>query len=206
MTSPHDRGSGRTGGSSLGDELDSSLAGRDRLTVGELVAALDAHGFALVLALLLFPSALPIPTGGVTHVLELVAVLVTAQMMLGRRRLWLPRRLLAHELGPRFRTKGVPAVVRRVRWFERFARPRFARLLGTRVARTLVGALLLVFVFAAFVAPPFTGLDTLPSLGVVVICIGLLFRDGLVVAGGTAIGVAGVVLELVLGSLAWSFL
>ena len=54
----------------------------------------------------------------------------------------------------------------------------------------------------AFLAPPFTGLDTLPSLGVVVLSLGVMLEDVLVVAVAVVVGVAGVVLEIVLGSAA----
>ncbi|MDQ6607923.1 MAG: hypothetical protein M3Z06_15435, partial [Actinomycetota bacterium] len=52
----------------------------------------------------------------------------------------------------------------------------------------------------AFLAPPFSGLDTLPSLGVVVLSLGVLLEDVLVVVVGVLLGIAGVVLEIVLGS------
>jgi hypothetical protein len=57
---------------------------------------------------------------------------------------------------------------------------------------------------AAFLAPPFTGLDTLPSLGVVVISLGVLLKDILVVLAGLLLGLAGVALEIVVGSAALS--
>jgi len=52
------------------------------------------------------------------------------------------------------------------------------------------------------VAPPFTGLDTLPALGVVILALGVLLRDFAVVAVGVALGVAGGILEIVLGKAA----
>ena len=51
----------------------------------------------------------------------------------------------------------------------------------------------------AFLAPPFTGLDTLPSLGVVLLSLGMLLEDFIVVIVALAVGVAGVALEIVLG-------
>jgi hypothetical protein len=55
---------------------------------------------------------------------------------------------------------------------------------------------------SAFLAPPFSGLDTLPSLGVVVIGLGVLMRDLLVALLGALLGAIGVAAILVLGSLA----
>jgi hypothetical protein len=190
---------------SFSDELE-ALLDDDSLTVGDVMTALDERSFALVLMLVMFPSALPVPTGGVTHVLEIVAALVSAQLVVGRTELWLPKRMLDHQLGPTFTGKFLPAVMRRVRQVERIARPRFARLFENRVALACVGAVILLFVVGAFVAPPFSGLDTLPSIGVVVVSLGLVFRDGVIVAVGVVVGLVGIGLVVALASALYSFL
>jgi hypothetical protein len=189
----------------LSDTLEACLA-REQLTLGELNDSLDERSFALVLMLLLLPAALPIPTGGVTHVLEVFALVVVAQMIGGRRELWLPRRLADHRLGETFTKKAAPKMLRFVRWVERHARPRGARLLSTRVAISLLGVVLLAFVLGALLAPPFTGLDTLPALGVVLVCLGLSFGDGLVVIAGMLAGATGIALVVLLGRAALSLL
>jgi hypothetical protein len=61
--------------------------------------------------------------GGVTHVLEIFSCVVAVQLVFGREELWLPRRMKVHELGATFTGRAAPALVRRIRWFERFARP-----------------------------------------------------------------------------------
>ena len=188
----------------LSDQLE-ALLDEDHVTIGSLTDVLDERSFAVVLMVLMLPSALPIPTGGVTHVLEVFAGLIALQMVVGRHELWLPRRLARKELGETFTGKAAPKLLRFIRWFERHARPRLARLLDRRAAVSVLGVALLVFVVGAFVAPPFTGLDTLPSLGVVVVCLGVVFSDGLVVAAGVVIGVVGLVLDVLLAATLWSF-
>jgi hypothetical protein len=49
-------------------------------------------------------------------------------------------------------------------------------------------------------APPFTGLDTLPALGVVLLSLSVLLEDPLVAIVALVVGVTGVVLEVLLGS------
>jgi hypothetical protein len=71
---------------------------------------------------------------------------------------------------------------------------------------SVLGLVMLGFVAGAFVAPPFSGLDTLPSFGVVVVSLGLVFRDGLIVIGGLVAGLAGIALVIALASVVWSFL
>jgi hypothetical protein len=72
------------------------------------------------------------------------------------------------------------------------------RLFEHRVTRSAFGALVFGLTLSAFLAPAFSGRDTLPSLGVVVIGLGVLMRDLLVALLG-AIGVATI---LVIGNLA----
>jgi hypothetical protein len=54
----------------------------------------------------------------------------------------------------------------------------------------------------AFFATPFTGLDTLPSLGVVLLSLGVLLEDFVLVVRALVVGVAGVLLAVVLGNAA----
>jgi len=189
----------------LSDQLEQRLREPD-LTIGAPRDLLDERSFAIVLMLLMIPSALPIPTGGVTHVLEIFAALIAVQMIAGRRELWLPQRLARRKLGATFTGKAAPRMLRFIRWFERHSRQRLSRLLEKRISVAVLGVVLLVFVAGALVAPPFSGLDTLPSLGVVVLCLGLALSDGLVVGGGIVVGIIGLAVELALASVAWSFL
>jgi hypothetical protein len=63
----------------------------------------------------------------------------------------------------------------------------------------------LVFTAAAFIAPPFSGLDTLPSLGVVLTALGVIFEDILIVIIGFLVGLTGIGLVIFLGEVALSF-
>ena len=64
------------------------------------------------------------------------------------------------------------------------------------------GALVMVGTLAAFLAPPFSGLDTLPALGVVLLSLGVLLEDALIAAGGIAVGAGGITLVVLLGQAA----
>jgi len=188
------------------DELEAWLEQDGPKTVGSLTDVIDDKSFAVVTLLLLIPSALPIPTGGVTHLFDLIAAIVVAEMVVGRDELWLPRRFREHELGKTMTGKAIPRILRVVRWFERWARPRFARVLDLRLVKSLLAVFLLVFIAGAFVAPPFSGLDTAPALGVVVVCLGIIFGDVIIVSLGLLVGVSGIALVFVLGRAAWSLL
>jgi hypothetical protein len=89
-----------------------------------------------------------------------------------------------------------------IRWLERFSRPRLRFLFDHRLSNIVFGLLVIGGSLAAFVAPPFTGLDTLPALGVVLLSLGMLLEDFLVILAALIVGVAGVALEVILGSAA----
>jgi hypothetical protein len=149
--------------------------------------------------LLLCVPALPLPTGGATHVFEVIAVLLAVQLIAGRSQIWLPRRWRTLELAGGKRERLVPALIRVIRRLERVSRPRLSFLFDHRLAKTIFGALVAVGSTAAFLAPPFSGLDTLPALGVVLLSLGVLLEDALVVIAAVLVGAVGIAIEVALG-------
>lgn len=153
--------------------------------------------------MLLGVPALPLPTGGVTHVFELIAALVCIELIAGRQVVWLPARWRALELaGPR-QQRFVGGLMKLIRRLERLSRPRLRFVFGGRGADVLYGLLALLGTAGAFFAPPFSGLDTLPALGVVVLSLSVLLEDALITLAGVLMMAAGIALELALGAAAF---
>jgi hypothetical protein len=188
------------------DELEAWLSGDGPKTLEQLDNAFAEKSFAVTIMLLMFVPALPLPTGGITHVFEVIAVVVALQMVLGRRTLWLPKRWKQRELGATMTGKAVPFVIRRVRWFEQFSRPRMAGLFGQRWFLRVIGLVIIAYTIAAFFAPPFSSLDTLPALGVVAISLAIILEDVVVLAIGAAMGAVGVLLIVTVGAAIAHFL
>lgn len=169
-------------------------------TLGEMNDVFGEKGFAVTVLLLMSIPAVPLPTGGVTHVFEAIAVLIGLQMVLGRRTVWLPRRLRARELGPVIAGKALPFIVKRVRWFEQRSRRRGARLFQYRWFERFLGLVVVALALAAGLAPPFSGLDTLPAMGAVVVALAIILEDAIVLSVGLLIGTGGVVLIVFVGA------
>jgi hypothetical protein len=186
----------------LSDRLERWFRGEAPKTVGSLIELFGEKSFAVLFVLLLAVPALPLPTGGVTHVFELIAMLLALELIAGRRAVWLPGRWRRRELGPATQKRFSETLLRRIRWLERHSRPRLGFLLTHRLSSIVYGLVVLGLALTAFLAPPFTGLDTLPAMGVVLISLGLLLDDGLLALAGLLVGAVGVVLVLALGSLA----
>ena len=146
--------------------------------------------------------ALPLPTGGATHVFEIIAALLALELIVGRRQVWLPQRWQRLKLGGDKQQQFISGLTRLIRRLERLSRPRLVFLFDHRLFKVVFGVLVLAGTAGAFFAPPFTGLDTVPALGVVILSLGVLLEDFLIVVVGVVIGIAGVALEIVLGTAA----
>jgi hypothetical protein len=162
----------------------------------------EEKAFAIVFVLLMGVPALPLPTGGATHVFELITVLLALQLIIGRDMIWLPQRWRTLPLAGKTQQRFLAALMRWIRRLERISRPRLTFLFNHRLSNAVFGLLVIAGTAAAFLAPPFSGLDTLPALGVVLVSLGVLLEDILVVIAGVVVGVAGVILELVAGKAA----
>jgi hypothetical protein len=186
----------------VSDQLERWLGGDGEKTLGSLVAVFEQRSFAIAFVLLLGVPALPLPTGGATHVFEIIAMLLALELIVGRTEIWLPQRWRRLQMAGKTQQRFLTGLMKMIRWLERFSRPRLVFLFDHRVSNLVFGVLVIAGSIAAFVAPPFTGLDTLPSLGVVFLSLGVLMRDIAVVLVGLVVGAAGVVLEVVLGTAA----
>lgn len=182
------------------DDLEAWLSADTPKTLGALDDAFSEKSFAVTILLLMFLPALPLPTGGVSHVFEVITIFIALQMVIGRRTLWLPRRWKQRELGATMTGKAVPFIVRRVRWFEKRSTPRLAPLFDKRWFVRILGLVIIGLTVGAGIAPPFSGLDTLPALGVVTITLAIILEDALVLAIGLVIGTGGIVLIVTVGA------
>jgi hypothetical protein len=177
-----------------------SLEGQSSL--GSLIGLFGEKSFALVFVLLLGVPALPLPTGGVTHVFEIIAMLLAVELIAGRDEIWLPRRWCRLDLAGPGQQRFLHALTRMIRRLERVSRPRLRFLFGHRLSNIVLGTLVVGLSLAAFLAPPFSGLDTLPALGVVLLSLGVLLEDIAVVVIALVVGAVGIALEIILGSAA----
>jgi hypothetical protein len=162
--------------------------------------AFAEKSFAVTILLLMAVPALPLPTGGVTHVFEAITVILAAEMVLGRRTIWLPARLARRDLGATVTDKAIPFIIRRIRQVERISHPRGTQLFEHRVSLRVFGLLFIALAVGAAVAPPFSGLDTLPALGAVAIALSVILEDVVVLVAGIVLGTGGIVLTITVGT------
>ncbi|MGQ0432325.1 MAG: exopolysaccharide biosynthesis protein [Microthrixaceae bacterium] len=182
------------------DQLERWLTDDQAKTLGSLRDVFAERSFAVTILVLMFLPALPLPTGGITHVFEGIAVVVASQMVLGRRTLWLPARWRSRELGPLTTDRGIPFMVRWVRRCERFSRPRGVWFFRSDWSSRVLGLVLVGLAVSAALAPPFSGLDTLPAMGAVAVALSIILEDMVLLAIGVVVGSGGALVILTIGS------
>jgi hypothetical protein len=183
----------------VSDQLERFLQGEGEKTLGSLIELFEEKAFAFVFVLLMGVPALPLPTGGATHVFEIVTALLALQLVAGRDDIWLPQRWRRIQLAGTGREKFLNGLMKFIRRLERFSKPRFRFLFNHRLTSIVFGVLVIGGTVGAFLAPPFTGLDTLPSIGVVLLSLAVLLEDAALVVVALVFGSAGVLLEVILG-------
>src|SRR4051812_50079749 len=95
------------------DELEEWLEADGSKTVGDLIDTFDERSFAVGIMLMLFVPALPVPTGGISHILEAGAPFMAAQMGLGRHTVWLPPWIRRRGPGGSMTGQAIPLLVPR---------------------------------------------------------------------------------------------
>lgn len=160
------------------------------VTLREVIGKLGDRATALLVVILALPFCAPVSIPGLSIPFGAVILLLSAGYATGRP-LWLPARLLAVELPPRFFRGLLEATSRLLGWIERRMRPRWLWFTAGRgwlrlhALAVCAGALLLLLPLGGI---PFT--NTLPALVVVVGTLGMLERDGAAVAAAYGLLVA----------------
>ncbi len=162
-----------------------------RLQLGALVAALRHGGFALLLIVFAGPLALPLPAVGIATVMSVPMAFLCLQLLLGRQTVWLPEKLAKRSISGDLIRKVAGWFIPRLEKLEHCFKPRLIMLSG-RLGRRFLGLFGLLLVASIALPIPFS--NTVPSMGLVIISIGLLERDGVLVLLGMLVGLAGVTL------------
>jgi hypothetical protein len=162
----------------------------ERVSFGDLVESFEIGAYGPLIVLFAAPNMLPVALPGISAVLGAPLILVTGQLMLGRRQPWLPSIIRRRSVRRQDLARLVDRRVPRLERLEARMRPRHAALTGG-VGRRIVGALGLVLATIIFLPIPFG--NSLPGLALVLMALGLLASDGLMVAAGGLVAAAGLV-------------
>lgn len=164
----------------------------ETITFGDIMSSLQEEGLIFLIAIVSFPTAIPVPTPpGFTTLFGIPLCVLTFQMIYNLESPWLPKWLA---------TKRIK--VETFRGFVDKADPVFSKLSGflkprylhftTRSSEKIVG--ILAFICSVSIALPILFGNAIPSMGILVMAIGLLYQDGLTTFIGMIISVVGIII------------
>lgn len=159
----------------------------ERVTIAEILDALDNRAFGLATLLFAIPSVIPMPPG-VPTVVGIALLIVSIQMVVGREELWLPRFLSKRSFSRQALVGGFEKIKPQLAFVEHFARPRLMFLTG-RLATVLIGIVILIMAVVLILPLP-PGGNFPPALACAILGMGLVERDGLIVLLGLVVTVA----------------
>lgn len=160
----------------------------ERVDLGTISQFMGRRSIGALLLVLALPMALPIPAPGISVVFGVPLILVSAQLLLGRRSAWLPVRIARRSIARidfiAFISRALPTV----RALERLVRPRLRWMAGDW-AMIPVGAICVVLAVIITLPIPFGHM--VPGAAISVLALGLIERDGLAIGIGLLAALLG---------------
>jgi hypothetical protein len=157
------------------------------VTLRELLGLVGEQGLLVFCAILAMPFLLPVTLPFMSTALGAPMLLIGVAVMLNRVP-WLPDRLLDHVLPGATVQHVLERAAHAADRFEHLVRPRMLALTASALANSLHG-LALVTAVLVLMAPlplvPFA--NTLPAMGVILLCLGMAERDGVAILLGYAV-------------------
>lgn len=166
----------------------------DDISLGELMRVLQERGFGLLMLVLVLPNCVPIPIPpGFSTILSVPLLFLALQMLVGKEVPWLPEWLKRKTIKRATLALMVAKIAPRLKVVERLLRPRFT-FFESNLGERLIGFFWLIFALSIAVPLPMT--NFVPGVGIMLMSLGLLSRDGLVILIGIVVGVLGCIFTI----------
>lgn len=176
-----------------------ALVGRD-VTLRELLGSVGEQGLLVFCALLGVPFLLPVSLPGMSTALGTPMLLIGIAIVLNRVP-WLPRRVLEYTLPGATVQHVLDRAMHAASRFEHLVKPRLSTVTSTLAVNRLHGLTLIVTVIVLMAPLPLVPFaNTLPAIGIILLCLGIAERDGALVLLGYGVSLLA---ALYVGVLLW---
>ena len=174
-----------------------AISGPDGLTLLEIRDRLDERAFGLMILILAVPCLVP-ALYGVPQIVGIPILLLAGQMLLGRQEPWLPEAILKRSVSKPWLDRMADFASKSMGWTERLSRPRLS--LFAEGWAEQAAAFFMILATLTIVLPM---TNTVPSVALTLLSVGLIQRDGLFVLGGAAVATGWVVALLTVAAGFW---
>jgi hypothetical protein len=179
----------------LSEALESTRAAvtGHRVTLRELLGLVGEQGLLVFCAILAMPFLLPVSLPFMSTALGSPMLLIGVAVVMNRVP-WLPERLRDHALPTETVLHVLERAGRAAGRFEHLVRPRLLGLTATPAVNSINGIVLVLAVLLLMAPLPFVPFaNTLPGIGIILLCLGMAERDGLVILAGHAVTIVSAI-------------
>ncbi|RAM52150.1 MAG: exopolysaccharide biosynthesis protein [Hapalosiphonaceae cyanobacterium JJU2] len=168
------------------------------LSLGDILAETSERGFNLVIALLVLPFLFPMPPG-LTGPFGGACLILSVQMVLGRRSPWLPRKIATYKFPRTFANILLQNLRRITRIIEKIARPRLSKIAEHPYVWRFNG--LCISWLALLLISPVPLTNPIPTIGILLLAVATIESDGLLMCIGYVFTVLTTLLFTLIGYL-----
>jgi hypothetical protein len=168
------------------NEVEDGLDGNDRVSIGDMVTALNDRGFGALCALIGILAATPVigALPGASLFAAGLILLIAGQQAVGRHGLWIPSFLSERSIDRDKFESGVEKAKQYVGWVDKLVYPRLDWLVEGRTERRLIAAAMCVLALTMIPLALVPWGVFPPALAVAAFGIAILGRDGLFAVAG----------------------
>lgn len=174
----------------------------DKISVHDLIIAMDVGGFGLIMTIFSLPIIIPLPPP-FPSLISIPMVVFSFQMMLGWSSPHLPKKLSNMSIKRKVLAMMVEKSAPYIRKAEGFVRPRLL-FLSSDFFKRIIGAF--CFIFSSFILLPMPLSNFIPGMGVLIASFGLLSRDGVIILAGLVVGSIGILITVLVTLLGFEVL
>ena len=171
-----------------------------KVTLAEILSLAGERTFGFLFVLISIPSALPVPATGYSIPFAIVIFLLAIQLVIGRQRPWLPKKMMNSSIKLETAQGFIKASIPWLSRIEAVTKPRLAYICTSVPGQILLGTAIALMSISMMIPIPLT--NTIPAAGIFITAFGLLEDDGLICIGGLfvcAVGATVSISVLVLG-------
>jgi hypothetical protein len=166
----------------------------DKISFADLNTSLKERGFGLLMLIFAMPISLPLPLPpGLTSLPAIPLLLFSIQMIMGLSSPWLPAWIGNKSIKRTTLAMVIEKAAPILRKIEKQLKPRLS-LASSRTGERIIGVF--AFIFATCIIIPLPLTHMVPAIGISIMSLGLLSKDGITIIIGMIIGSVGTAISM----------
>jgi len=166
----------------------------DKISFSDLNTSLKERGFGLLMLIFAIPISLPIPLPpGLTSLPAIPLLLFSIQMIMGLSYPWLPGWIGNKSIKRTTLATVIEKAAPFLKKIEKHLKPRLS-FASSRTGERIIG--MFTFIFAICIIIPLPLTHMVPAIGISIMSLGLLSKDGITIIIGMVIGSIGTAISM----------